>query len=419
MNEFVLKNRDYRLLFFGSLVSNLGTHIYNFALSLYIYVVTDGNAAIAGLYLMTGGIVYVVLSPFGGAIVDRMDKVRVVYMTDYVRGIAVLLAGFALFSNVSQTWELIILFATTAILGISGALFNPAASSLPPHILEQNQLQQASSLSQGMFALYGIVGAAIGGLLYGAISIEMIFWINGISFILSGVSEMFIRTKTLEEEDEKEITIRQVLVDIKEGVVYLVQLKPILWLLIIASMLNFFTVPMLVNGMPYLFEVVLDVDPFNLSILMATFPIGIIITSIVLGSVQQKEKISPLIYRGLFGMAFSMLFSLVAIQLLLIDEIPFLWYMIISALSFFVAGLFNGYVNIPFNVAIMKTVERNKLGRVSTIMGLISNGLSPIAIALGGVVIQSFGLLSLFYGASIAMILTAIWAYSNKYVKQL
>jgi MFS family permease len=419
MNTFVLKNRDYLLLFLGSLVSNLGTHIYNFALSLYIYVVTDGNAAIAGLYLATGGIVYVVLSPFGGAIVDRMDKVRVVYLTDYIRGIAVLLAGFALFADVSQTMLLVILFATTIVLGINGALFNPAASALPPHILDEDQLQQASSMSQGMFALYGILGAALGGILYGSISIEYIFIINGVSFIASGFSEMFIRTKTLEEDDMHVITIRTVLIDIKEGFVYVVNLKPILWLLIIASMLNFFTVPMVANGLPYLFEVVLDVDPINFSIIMASFPIGIIITSVVLGSVKQKEKISPLIFRGLFGMAFSMLFSVAALQLLFLEVITFFWFMVITTSVFFIMGLFNGYINIPFSVAIMKVVDKNKLGRVTTIMGLISNGLSPIAITLGGLVLQAFGLLALFYGAAIAMIITAFWAFSNKYVRQL
>lgn len=419
MHTFVLKNRDYLLLFIGSVVSNLGTQIFNFALSLYIYVVTDENAAIAGLFLATGGLVYVILSPFGGAIVDRLDKVRVVYLTDYVRGIAVLLAGIALFTDISQTVLLIILFAVTIILGINGALFNPAASALPPHILEENQLQQASSLSSGMFALYGIVGAALGGLLYGTVAIEYIFLINGLSFILSGFSEMFIRTKTLEDDDMHVITMRSVMIDIKEGVHYVLALKPIFWLVVIASMLNFFTTPLIVNGMPYLFEVVLDVDAIYLSILMATFPLGIIITSIVLASVKQKERVSPLINRGMFGMAFAMVFSVVGVQLLLADEISFLWYMMITGASFFVAGLFNGYVNIPFNVAIMKVVDKNKLGRVSTIIGLISNGLSPIAIAIGGVVIQSFGLISLFYGASIAMILTAILAYRNKYVQQL
>ena len=419
MNTFVLKNRDYLLLFVGGVVSNLGTQIYNFAMSLYIYVVTDGNAAIAGLYLATGGIVYVVLSPFGGAIVDRLDRVRVVYVTDYIRGIAVLMGGFALFANLSPTLLLVVLFAVTIVLGINGALFNPAASSLPPHILEQDQLQQASSLSQGMHALYGIVGAALGGLMYGTIAIEYIFLINGFSFILSGFSEMFIRTKTLDEDDNHVMTIRSVMVDIKEGVQYVLNLKPILWLVIIASMLNFFTIPMVANGMPYLFEVVLDVNPLYLSILMATFPLGIILTSVVLASVKQQEKVSPLINRGLFGMAFAMVFSVVAIQLLLTDQMSFLWYMIISGVSLFVAGLFNGYINIPFNVAIMKVVDRNKLGRVSTIIGLISNGLSPVAIALGGVMIQAFGLLSLFYAASIAMLVTAVLAYRNRYVQQL
>ena len=181
MVDNVLKNKNYLLLFLGSVVSNLGSHVFNFAISYYIYEIA--TPTIAGIYLATGGLVYFVLSPFGGAIVDRLDKVKVVWMTDYIRGIAVVIAGLVIFSGVSLTITLIVLFATTIILGINGALFNPAASSLPPHILEENQLQQSSSLTQGMFALYMILGSIIGGAIYSFLDIEWIFIINGISFI--------------------------------------------------------------------------------------------------------------------------------------------------------------------------------------------------------------------------------------------
>ena len=122
MNESVLKNKNYLLLFIGSVVSNLGTTIYNFAISLYIYVITD-QPVIAGLYLATGGAVYFLFSPFAGAIVDRLDKVKVVYITDLINGITVISAGLLIYSGLSSTLIIILLFLVSIILGINGSCF--------------------------------------------------------------------------------------------------------------------------------------------------------------------------------------------------------------------------------------------------------------------------------------------------------
>ena len=88
--------------------------MFNFAISYYIYEIA--TPTIAGIYLATGGLVYFVLSPFGGAIVDRLDKVKVVWMTDYIRGIAVVIAGLVIFSGVSLTITLIVLFAIPVLI---------------------------------------------------------------------------------------------------------------------------------------------------------------------------------------------------------------------------------------------------------------------------------------------------------------
>ena len=67
----------------------------------------------------------------------------------------------------------------------------------------------------------------------------------------------------------------------------------------------------------------------------------------------------------------------------------------------------------------MKTVKKQMLGRVTTTIGIIANGLTPIAIAIGGIAIDLLGLRVIFYVASIAMWLTAILAIRNKHVRKL
>ncbi len=138
MGESVFKNKNYVLMFMGLVVSNLGTHIYNFAIMLYIYdllVDHPQKATIAGIYMATGGIVFFFLTPFAGAITDRLNKVNVVFMTDLINGINVILAGLAIFYFNDVTVKVMILFFTSIILSANGALFNPAISSLPATFL--------------------------------------------------------------------------------------------------------------------------------------------------------------------------------------------------------------------------------------------------------------------------------------------
>ena len=416
---FILRNKDYFLLFVGSLVSNLGTQIFNFSMSLYILFLTGGNAIQAGLYMAFGAIVFFVLTPFGGAIVDRLDKVRVVFITDLINGVAILMAGYAIFSGISVQGVIIVLYGTSLILGINAALFMPAVRSLPVHILEEDQLQQSSSMTQGMFAVYGILGPVIGGVLYGVLDIEVIFWINGVSFILSGFSEMFIKVRTIEEDSQHKITFKNTVIDIKEGFTYLWKLKGIRNMLLIAAILNFFTVPVIVNGFPYLFTVDLDVNPMYYSMVMAAFPIGIIVSSILLGSQKQKERVSPLMVKGLFGMSFAFSAFAITTYLLLNDSISFLIFMIIAIISTIITGFFNGFVNVPFSVAIMKSVEKDKLGRVFSVTSIISNGVTPLAIAIGGVAITYMGMNKLFLIACIAMFITSYMTLKNKAVSKI
>ena len=228
---------------------------------------------------------------------------------------------------------------------------------------------------------------------------------------------MFIKLKTA--VDKGKMSFVSIVVDIKEGFFYLLKLKPLLMLVIVASLLNFFTAPVVVNGLPYLFAVELEAAPIYLSILLSFYPIGIIITSIVLGSMAQKKHVSPIIILGLYGMAVCFAVFVGATQLLVGETIQFWLFMVISSASILVMGIFNGMVNIPFDTVIMKTVDKQMLGRVTSVIGTIANGLTPIAIGLAGIVIDNFGIMVILYVAAISIFITGLLASSNKYIKEL
>ncbi|HOE06975.1 MAG TPA: hypothetical protein PLQ99_04710, partial [Bacilli bacterium] len=96
-SKTVLKNKNYMLLFIGTLVSNMGAIFYNFAIGLYILSLTGNNAAIQGFYLGLCGIVFLVFTPIGGVIADRKNKVKIVYGTDYIRGVLIVISAISIY----------------------------------------------------------------------------------------------------------------------------------------------------------------------------------------------------------------------------------------------------------------------------------------------------------------------------------
>ena len=107
----LFKNKNYSLLFTGTLVSQLGTTIYNFAIGWYLYKM-DVDPFIVSLYIATGLMIDLLLSPFIGVLVDRMNKVAILVITDIIRGSAILIAGFVFFSGISLDQSIVLLFIT-------------------------------------------------------------------------------------------------------------------------------------------------------------------------------------------------------------------------------------------------------------------------------------------------------------------
>ena len=141
--------------------------------------------------------------------------------------------------------------------------------------------------------------------------------------------------------------------------------------------------------------------------------------SVILGVRKQSEKASKLIIPGMNGMAFGFASFVIALVLFNSNVINFNWFIALAFVAFLITGIFNGLINIPFDVSIRRKVDKEMMGRVFSVSSTLSSGLTPIAIALAGVVIASFGVMILFYIGAAAMILTALYTSLNPYIKQL
>ncbi|MCK9536294.1 MAG: MFS transporter [Bacilli bacterium] len=425
MSGNVLKNKNFLLLFIGALCSNIGQVFYTFSVGLYVLDISD-SPFIHGVYLATSGLVFLLATPIGGFLADRLNKARIVYLTDYIRGGIIIVSGYFLFSYHNLTVQLVVLFVTAFLLNVLSAIFNPAASSLVRFIVEEEQLQQAQSYYGILNSIQQIIGIILAGILFSFLKIAVLFVLVGALYILSGFSEMFIRYQYQKKEDA--LTFNTMVKDYGEGLRYLQGQKALLLVVFGILFINFFIVPIFNNGTTnfvtyYLIDDYLFSESITPKLWAALFScflsVGSLISAFVLSITKDRGNYGNRLKRWLFVLA--LIIAAIPISfyfLVIIFNRLNLYLLTFSAIMFFI-GIVVVCINTPAGVAIQKIVEKDKLAKVQSLLTIGSMGLTPFASFLGGAVISKFGLGPLFIVCAGGILITSIIIGLSKQISTL
>jgi MFS family permease len=174
-----LRHRNYRLFFYGQLVSLIGTWMQQTAMSWLVYQVT-GSKLLLGVVAAVGSAPMMVFSLWGGAIADRYPKRRIIICTQVAQMLpAFFLAGVAWF-GLATPW-LIVLVAT--VTGIGMAFDMPARQAFTVEMTSREDLLNAISLNSSIFNAARVIGPSLAGLVIGSLGTPICFLVNGLSFI--------------------------------------------------------------------------------------------------------------------------------------------------------------------------------------------------------------------------------------------
>lgn len=426
--ENVFKNRNFVLVFLGALVSELGGTLYNFAVSFYILEISGNNAFLQGLYLAVTGITMLVITPFGGVLSDRLNRVKIMYVCDYLRGSAIIVATVLMLAFNTPDSHLVILFAMGVTGNVIGGIFSPASAALLPGIVNEDQFQQANSYFTMKSSFISILGVIAAGILYAELSVTTLFFIVGVCFCLSGVSEMFIKVQFTAGSEK--MNLQLVFSDMKDGLAYILGKKAICIFMCAMLFINFFFSPVFSNFMPlfiktdlvsapsYLFDSFLTPELWS-SVFSLVIGVSTIITSVILSTKKQEDKCGFKIAVRICVLTFFMIAITAGYRVFVAgnhDVNPFL---IIMAVSWIAVGAVTVLINIPANTVLLKIVDRDKLGKVSSITNVLTQGLIPLASVLAGIILQKAGCTALLTVCTTGFALTALIMLFNKYVKEL
>jgi MFS family permease len=207
-----LHQRNYRLFFFGQLVSVAGTWMQTVAQSFLVLELTHSGTQL-GLTTAVRFLPMFIFGPLGGVFADRMDKRRVLYVTQTLAG---LLAGVFAITAGTHVIKLWLVYLLALALGFVNVFDNPARQSFISEMVSPADLPNAVTLNSVAMNMARIFGAALGGVIAAAIGLALCFACNALSFVAVLVSLAAMRKSELFTAKRVPKTKRQV----RQGLAY-------------------------------------------------------------------------------------------------------------------------------------------------------------------------------------------------------
>ena len=372
-----LWNKNFILLAQGRFVSLFGSGLFAIALGFWVLDKT-GSGTLMGTIMASAALPRILIAPFAGPLIDRWRKGRILVAAEFMNGFFVLAATVIIYMNLLEVWMVFIVAITS---GIASAFFSPASSAIVPELVPSEKITNANSVNSMVSSATDILAAPFGGVLYTSFGAPLLFLLNGISYILSAISEMFIKSslgKSMSDNSDYNYWV-----DFKSGIKYTVLHTGIRNFFLLAAFMNFMLNAAMVTLMPY-FQRTASLGPNKFGYAMSVFTIGMLLGGIIMSILKINNK-------NRFTVFFiSMITCLVSLSLSLIWS----YALILTFLA--IGGFFIVVVNVILGAVIQMIVEPGMRGKFFAFSSSISAGLTPLGMAIGGVLSDTFSIPAVF-----------------------
>lgn len=371
------------LFFSGSLFSNLGTFMYNFAIGLYVLNLTGSGKSFA-VSILFGLVPRIILSPFAGGLADKINRKTMTVCMDIASGI--LLLGIYVLTQFTDL-SLILIYISSATLTVFNTFFGISLNASIPNLVDEKRLVKINSLKAVVDSIASIAGPMLGGLVFTFIGIQYFLLLNGISFLCSGISELFINFNIYNRKISDQTKALNLGHALKDGFRYIKKHKLIMGILKYALFLNFIVTSINIS-LPYTSVNVLGASAREYGFIQMGFPAGILIMSLIYMKVSKKqEQIFRKTTQGMFKLGFVfILLGLPSNPLLSFLSIQ--THMVITFIISALVGMIIIAINIPIQVMLQTTIDDEYRGRVGGVISMMSQAITPFGILLFGFLVD-------------------------------
>lgn len=188
-------NKNFLSLAIGSFISTIGDHLYNFALTIWLYEISNSIGSVAGMWFARA-FFRIPIQYISGTIVDRYNKK---YIAILANAMSIPLAFSLIYLDNSNLYLVyIIVFLLQAINDIDVT----AEVSILPELVEKDKLQEYNSIFSVLGTTALLLSPALGGLIYTVMGVKILFIINASTFLVASISFCFIKYTKLSTENE-------------------------------------------------------------------------------------------------------------------------------------------------------------------------------------------------------------------------
>ncbi len=360
---------NFRLYWIGAGLSNIGTWMQMVAQGWLVYQLTS-SPFLLGLVSFVGSIPVLVLSLYGGVLADRVERRRLMMVTQTgMMVLAFVLAGLT-FAGVVTVWHIMVI---AFLNGCVNAINAPVRASLVADLVPREDFQNAIALNSVQFQGSRMLGPALAGLTLAALGPGWCFFINGASFLTVIAALIGLRVPPLPPRPAQSVAQ-----NVKEGLQYVWREPTIFALLLVAAIPSLFGQPYQAM-LPAVALGVLGVGATGLGVLTSAAGCGAVVGALIIASSSKRMR------RGQLQLQMLLLFG---VALCLFSQSRWL---ATSVPLIFGIGLASMAYNSLNQTFLQSLVADEMRGRVSSLLTLMTLGLQPLGALQAGIVSDRFG----------------------------
>lgn len=380
----------------GVISSQFGSSIQSVVIPLLILDITK-SGTIMSLFFTASMISKMVSYPIAGIVCDKYNKKKILIAMDIISGSFILMCALLAYTD---RLNLEILFIMQITVAFVSGIFQTTSSSIVPIIISKEELLHVNTIKNLAINGIYIIGPVIGGFLYGVFNVGLIFLINGLSFLVSAIIEIFIvyNPKKLSNSNKKQVdennfksyyTLIKSLINSEKQIGYIV---------LLILILNVLMSPLFSCLYPVYYRQELNFTAFQYGFVESSLTLGLLFTSYILLKTFNLNKISNInkyIFIGITLYGIGVVSSGVLYSINFIDlKLMF----ILQLIAMFIIGIGAPIFDICIDTYIQEKCDESKLGKVFAFLDFIGGLLAPLSIFLFGLglsIISSYILIAL------------------------
>ena len=394
-----LWNKDFILLLQGNAFSAIGDLLYSVAIGYWVYEKT-GSSGLMGIMSSISMFMMMFLSPFTGSIIDRCNRKWIIVGMDAIRGVLMLIVGAMAFSGTLNVTGVLI---TAFLAAFCSVFFSPAVSTLMIDIIPHDDMVRGQSIHSGLTSIINLVGKAFSGVLVAFLGVPLIVVINGISYLISAFTELFIHVPRTVQQGTK-VTVSGILKDFGNAISSIVR-DPFLRMLIPSLLImNLLGAGPMSLMLPFCMEKGFDVDMYGylMSIEMAASFLCVTLLGII--------KLTPAARFRIMGISFTVSMFFYVIAYISADYLTICIFM-------FLGAFLNSAGNAIFSAALMLALPEENRGAILGFIQSASVGGCALSAVIFGLLGEVFPLYLVFVGGCLLSLIPVVYTCFHRYTK--